>query len=272
MIEKDTIIRVKNLRKNFPLPKKTLFQKERDVVKAVNDVSFDVNRGETFGIVGESGSGKSTIARLVNLLIQPTDGEIYYKQHNILDFDKQEKNDFRKQVQMVFQSPYGTLDPRRSIEYSLKEPFIIHDIGTEQERNLKIKELLDLVNLPQSSLNKFPHELSGGQLQRVNIARAVSLNPEVVICDESVSALDVSVQAQILNLLNDLQEELNLTYIFISHDLNVVRYMCDRIAVMYGGEILELDSAEQIYNNPKEEYTKKLLSATPINSPQERRA
>lgn len=272
MIEKDVIIRVNQLKKHFPLPKKTLFQKEREYVKAVNDVSFEVERGETFGIVGESGSGKSTVARLANLLIRPTDGEVFYKEQNILNFNKKEKNEFRKQVQMVFQSPYGTLDPRRSIEYSLREPFVIHDIGTKVERDEKIRHLLELVNLPQSSLNKFPHELSGGQLQRVNIARAVALDPEVVICDESVSALDVSVQAQILNLLNDLQEELNLTYIFISHDLNVVRYMCNQIAVMHSGKIVEMNPADNIYTNPQEEYTKKLLSATPINSPHERRA
>lgn len=272
MEKTDTIINVQNLKKYFPLPKKKFFQKERDIVKAVNEVSFEVNKGETFGIVGESGSGKSTVARLINLLIKPTDGEIYYKNKNILEFDQKEKENFRKQVQMVFQSPYGTLDPRRSIEYSLMEPFIIHGIGTKKERNQKISRLLDLVNLPQSSLNKFPHELSGGQLQRVNIARAIALDPEVVICDESVSALDVSVQAQILNLLNDLQKELNLTYIFISHDLNVVRYMCDRIAVMYSGKIVELDSAKKIYNNPQKDYTKLLLNATPINTPHERRA
>lgn len=272
MEEKEVMIRVNHLKKYFPLPKKTLFQKERDVVKAVDDVSFEVKKGETFGIVGESGSGKSTIARLVNLLTKPTGGEIYYKDQNILDFDKTEKEGFRKQVQMVFQSPYGTLDPRRSIEYSLREPFVIHGIGTNEERTDKINRLLELVNLPQSSLNKFPHELSGGQLQRVNIARAIALDPEVVICDESVSALDVSVQAQILNLLNDLQEELGLTYIFISHDLNVVRYMCDRIAVMYSGEVIEMNSSDSIYSNPQQDYTKNLLNATPLNTPHERRA
>ncbi len=271
MSEKELMIRVNNLKKHFTLPKKTVFQKERDVVKAINEVSFDVNKGETFGIVGESGSGKSTIARLINLLIRPTDGEVYYKKQNILEFDSKEKAEFRKQVQMVFQSPYGTLDPRRSIGYSLEEPFTIHSIGTKAERNQRINHLLNLVTLPQSSLNKFPHELSGGQLQRVNIARAIALEPEVVICDESVSALDVSVQAQILNLLNDLQEELNLTYIFISHDLNVVRYMCDRIAVMNSGEMIELNTAEEIYNNPQKDYTKILLNATPINTPHERR-
>lgn len=272
MGEKEAIIRVNNLKKYFPLPRKSILQRERELVKAVNDVSFEVKKGETFGIVGESGSGKSTVARLVNLLIRPTEGEVLYKNQNILNFTKKEKNNFRKQVQMVFQSPYGTLDPRRNIQYSLREPFVIHDIGTEEERDKKIRRLLDLVNLPQSSLNKYPHELSGGQLQRVNIARAVALDPEVVICDESVSALDVSVQAQILNLLNDLQKELDLTYVFISHDLNVVRYMCDQIAVMYMGQIVEMNSAQNIYTNPQEDYTKKLLTATPINSPHERRA
>ena len=272
MEEKEIMISVQNLKKHFPLPKKTFFQKEREVVKAVNDVSFTVKKGETFGIVGESGSGKSTIARLVNLLTKPTTGEVYYKSQNILAFDQEAKAAFRKQVQMVFQSPYGTLDPRRSIEYSLMEPFVIHSIGTKEERREKINRLLDLVNLPPSSLNKFPHELSGGQLQRVNIARAIALDPEVVICDESVSALDVSVQAQILNLLNDLQKELDLTYIFISHDLNVVRYMCDRIAVMNAGEMVELDSADKIYNDPQKDYTQTLLKATPINTPHERRA
>lgn len=272
MQEKESIIQVRDLKKYYPLPKETIFQREREVVKAVDGVSFDVQKGETFGIVGESGSGKSTVARLVNLLIKPTEGSVTYKGQDIVALDKKERKEFRKEVQMVFQSPYGTLDPRRTIEYSLREPFIIHDVGTKESQGKKIRELLDLVNLPHSSLNKFPHELSGGQLQRVNIARAISLEPEVVICDESVSALDVSVQAQILNLLNDLQEELDLTYIFISHDLNVVRYMCDRIAVMYHGEIVEMDTAEQIYANPQKDYTKKLLTAIPINSPHERRA
>lgn len=272
MQEQEVMIQVEQLKKYYPLPKENIFQKERDVVKAVNGVSFNVRKGETFGIVGESGSGKSTVARLVNLLIKPTEGAVYYKGQNIVDFDKKEKKEFRKEVQMVFQSPYGTLDPRRTIEYSLREPFIIHTVGTKESQDKKIRELLDLVNLPYTSLNKFPHELSGGQLQRVNIARAIALDPEVVICDESVSALDVSVQAQILNLLNDLQKELGLTYIFISHDLNVVRYMCDRIAVMYLGEIVELDTAEEIYDHPKKDYTKNLLNAIPINSPHERRA
>lgn len=272
MSEKEIVIQVDDLKKHYPLPKETIFQKERHVVKAVNGLSFEVRKGETFGIVGESGSGKSTVARLVNLLIKPTDGAVYYKGQNITEFNKKDKKEFRKEVQMVFQSPYGTLDPRRTIEYSLREPFIIHSVGTKESQDKKIRELIELVNLPQSSLNKFPHELSGGQLQRVNIARAIALDPEVVICDESVSALDVSVQAQILNLLNDLQKKLDLTYIFISHDLNVVRYMCDRIAVMYLGEIVELDTAEQIYDNPQKDYTKKLLNAIPINSPHERRA
>ncbi len=264
------IISVKNIKKYYPLPKEKLFQQEREYVKAVNDVSFDVFEGETLGIVGESGSGKSTVARLINRLISPTEGTINFYDEEITQKSGTDLKDFRKQMQMVFQSPYGTLDGRKSIEYSLTEPFIIHNEGNKEFRTNRIKELLNLVNLPYSSINKYPHEFSGGQLQRINIARAIALNPKVVICDESVSALDVSVQAQILNLLNELQEKLNLTYLFISHDLNVIRFFCDRIAVMNQGEIVEIGDSEDIYLRSKEEYTKKLVEAIPISNPYNR--
>lgn len=270
-MEKETIISVRNLKKYYPLPKATPFQRDREYVKAVDDVSFDVYRGETMGIVGESGSGKSTIARLVNRLIKPTDGQVVFRDQDLTAASPQEMKQFRRAIQMVFQSPYGTLDPRKTIGYSLMEPYIIHGIGNREEQRENVRQLLDMVGLPASAVRKYPHEFSGGQLQRINIARAVSLKPDVIICDESVSALDVSVQAQILNLLNALQKELGLTYVFISHDLNVVRYMCDRIAVMHRGKIVELDTAEEVYTNPKAAYTKSLLRAIPISSPYERK-
>lgn len=266
-MSRQPIISVKNIKKYYKLPKDSLFQRGRNEIKAVDDVSFDVYPGETLGIVGESGSGKSTIARLVNRLITPTEGTIKYNGKDITNQSKADLVPLRRKMQMVFQSPYGTLDSRRTIEYSLMEPFVIHQIGDQKMRQERIRELLDLVGLPYSSLSKYPHEFSGGQLQRINIARAIALNPEVVICDESVSALDVSVQAQILNLLNDLQEKMNLTYIFISHDLNVIRYFCDRIAVMSQGKLVEIGESEDIYLNSKEEYTLKLIEAIPTSSP-----
>lgn len=269
-MERTKIMSVKHAKKYYQMPNKNPFQRQKEYIKAVDDVSFDVYKGETLGIVGESGSGKSTIARLMNRLITPTDGEIYFHDLELSTASGGELKDYRKQVQMVFQSPYGTLDPRKTIEYSLLEPFVIHGVGSKEGRMERIDHLLDLVNLPRTSLNKYPHEFSGGQLQRINIARAITLEPEVLICDESVSALDVSVQAQILNLLNELQEELKLTYVFISHDLNVVRYMCDRIAVMNQGQIVELNTAEEVYTNPKESYTQTLLQAIPISSPYKR--
>lgn len=269
-MEKEVMIRVRNLKKYYPLAKQFPFQRQRDYVKAVDDVNFEVYKGETLGIVGESGSGKSTIARLITRLIEPTEGEIYFRDQDLTQVTKAEMKGFRRVIQMVFQSPYGTLDPRKTIGYSLMEPYLIHGVGTPEERRADVNRLLELVGLPESVVHKYPHEFSGGQLQRINIARAVSLRPEVIICDESVSALDVSVQAQILNLLNRLQKELGLTYVFISHDLNVVRYMCDRIAVMHHGKVVELGTAEEVYERPQAEYTKSLLRAIPISSPYER--
>ncbi|AZP04725.1 ABC transporter ATP-binding protein [Jeotgalibaca ciconiae] len=269
-MEKEKIIRVQNLKKYYPIPKSNPFQRNREYVKAVDEVDFDVYEGETLGIVGESGSGKSTIARLVNCLIHPTEGQIFFHGQEVTAAKPSEMKKFRRGIQMIFQSPYGTLDPRKTIGYSLMEPYVIHGIDTVKERRENVHRLLEMVGLPTSSEHKYPHEFSGGQLQRINIARAVALQPDVIICDESVSALDVSVQAQILNLLNKLQKELGLTYIFISHDLNVVRYMCDRIAVMHSGKIVEMGTAEEVYTHPKDAYTKSLLQAIPINSPYER--
>ncbi|HLQ40574.1 MAG TPA: ATP-binding cassette domain-containing protein [Tetragenococcus sp.] len=266
------IIQVKNLKKYYPLGASLPFQKATEFNKSVDDISFVVEKGETFGIVGESGSGKSTTAKLIDRLIEPTAGEIYFHQQNITQLTGyKELQNLRKSIQIIFQSPYGTLDPRKNIGFSLEEPFVINQTANKKERKQKVKELLELVGLSGSSISKYPHEFSGGQLQRINIARAIALNPEVVICDESVSALDVSVQAQILNLLNELQEELGLTYLFISHDLNVVKYMCKRIAVMQDGKIVEQGDSQEIYQNPQNTYTKKLLSSIPIESPYKRK-
>lgn len=263
------ILEARGLKKYFEKPGKKLFSREKEVIKAVDDVSFDVRKGTTLGIVGESGSGKSTVARLVNRLITPTAGSVRFHDAEITAMSGEELRKLRRQIQMVFQSPFGTLDPRKSIGYSLREPFIIHTQTPAEEQKRKVQELLDLVGLPHWVVNKYPHEFSGGQLQRINIARAIALHPEIIICDESVSALDVSIQAQILNLLKDLQKELNLTYLFISHDLNVVRYFCDDVLVMHYGKVVEQGTSKEVYEHPREEYTKNLLASIPAESPYE---
>lgn len=263
------ILEVTELKKYFDLPNKIPLMPSKQSVKAVDGVSFYVNEGETLGIVGESGCGKSTVARLISQIISPTEGEIRYKDKSINSVSKKELKNLRKSIQMIFQDPYATLNPRKKIGELIEEPLIVHNIGTKQERKSKVEELLEVVGINKRFYERFPHEFSGGQRQRINIARAIALNPDIVICDEPVSALDVSIQAQVLNLLKKLQTNLNLTYVFISHDLNVVRYICDRIAVMYLGKIVEIGTYEQIYNNPKHPYTKALLSSIPKENPHE---
>jgi oligopeptide/dipeptide ABC transporter ATP-binding protein len=266
-LKSNTLLEVKNVKKYFPVKDKNLFSSQKNYVQAVNNVSFTINEGETFGLVGESGCGKSTLARLIMGLIKADSGEINFQGRNFLDLRGSELRKSRKQMQMVFQKPYESLNPKMTVGQIISAPFDIHGVYSKQERVQKVKELLEMVGLSQQYINRYPHEFSGGQRQRIGIARAIALNPKLVICDEAVSALDVSIQSQILNLLNDLQKEFNITYLFISHDLSVVKHVSDKIGVMYLGEMVEVGDAETIYKNPKHPYTQALLSAIPIPDP-----
>lgn len=240
-------------------------------VKAVDGVSLQVNRGETLGLVGESGCGKSTLGRTILKLYEPTDGRVFFQGQDITDLSSKAMRPLRKDMQIIFQDPLESLNQRHTIGMIIEEPFIIHGLGTREERKRWVEELLEKVGLPKSAVNRYPHEFSGGQRQRIGIARAIALKPKLLICDESVSALDVSVQAQILNLLLKLQQEMSLAIIFISHDLSVVRHVSDRVAVMYFGKIVEQGSVEQIFANPRADYTKTLLAAIPASHPRDRR-
>ena len=263
LFAKNPVLQLKNLKTFFPI-RNGFFGGISNYVKAVNNVSFDVYPGETLGLVGESGCGKTTIGRTIIRLEEPTDGAMIYKNKDIAKMTADELRAFRKEVQIIFQDPYSSLNPRMTIGNAIMEPMQVHKIlNSDDERKERVKELLKKVNLDPSHFYRYPHEFSGGQRQRIGIARALAVNPKFIICDESVSALDVSVQAQVLNLLNDLKEEFGLTYIFISHDLSVVKYMSDRMVVMQEGEVEEMGDADQIYNSPKTEYTKKLIDAIP---------
>lgn len=262
LYEQAPLLEVKNLKKYFT--QSHWFGKEEVQVKAVDDISFKVYPGETLGLVGESGSGKTTLSRTLLLLEKPTSGEIYFRGQDILKMKKEDIRRLRKDIQIIFQDPYSSLNPRHTIQHILTEPMKIHGIGkNNKERVEKATHLLEKVNLSVEALKKYPHEFSGGQRQRIGIARALALKPQFIICDESVSALDVSVQAQVLNLLNDLKKEFHFTYIFISHDLAVVKYMSDQLLVMQHGQMKELADADQVYNHPKTIYTKELIEAIP---------
>jgi peptide/nickel transport system ATP-binding protein len=257
------LIEVKNLKVWFPT-KKTLLGKTLEYVKAVDDVSFTVFKGETLGLVGESGCGKTTLGRTLLRLIEPTEGQIIYDGTDLTAKKRDDLKSLRKEIQIIFQDPYSSLNPRLTIGSAIAEPLRIHHvINNKKQRKEKVIELLEKVNLQADHFDRYPHEFSGGQRQRIVIARALALNPSFVVCDESVSALDVSVQAQVLNLLNDLKKEFGFTVIFISHDLSVVRYISDRIMVMNKGKIEETGEAEALYNNPKKEYTRQLIASVP---------
>lgn len=258
----EIILEAKNLKKHFPI-KKGFFLKEVASVKAVDDVSLFVKKGETLGLVGESGCGKSTLGRTLIRLYEPSAGSVEFEGTDFLALKGEALRQKRKNIQMIFQDPYASLDPRMTVGQIIRQPMDIHNVGTMEEREKRVLELIELVGLRKGHVNRYPHEFSGGQRQRISIARTIALNPELIICDEPVSALDVSIQAQILNLLKDLQEKLGLTYIFISHDLSVIEHVCDRIAVMYLGKIVEIATREELFKNPQHPYTQALISAIP---------
>ncbi len=263
----DALLEIDQLTKHFPITEGIVFKKEVATVKAIDGVSLDVRRGETLGIVGESGCGKSTLARVITNLLAPTSGTVRFDGRDIATLSGQELLAFRRQVTMIFQDPYASLNPRKRVGFIVAEPLIVHDVGTETERKRRVQELLEVVGLDAEHYNRFPHEFSGGQRQRIGIARALAAGPRLIVCDEPVSALDVSVQAQILNLLSDLQAEFGLTYVFIAHDLSVVRHISDRVAVMYLGKLVELADSRELYASPRHPYTGALLSAVPIANP-----
>lgn len=260
------LIVVENLNKTFKIKSKKFFEPPKEL-KAVNNVSFEIFQGETLGIIGESGSGKSTLGKSLIRLIEPTSGKIMYKDKSLLDLSSQDMKSIRKEIQVIFQDPYSSLDPRKTAGSLVEEPLVIHNVGTPDERRKKVKELFELVGLNESHLIRYPHEFSGGQRQRICIARALALDPTIIVADEPVSALDVSVQAQVINLMKDLQKKLNLTYLFISHDLSVVKYISSRIAIMYLGRIVEIGNSKDIYDEPLHPYTQTLFSAIPPESP-----
>ncbi len=262
-IENEILLETKDLRKYFS-GKKGLFNMNPAVVKAVDDINLVIRKGETLGLVGESGCGKSTLGRTILDLIPKTSGQVFYKGEDIDSYDKQKKWEMRKKMQIIFQDPYSSLNPRMTVYDLVSAPLEVYNIGTPEERKERVIEMLSEVGLDKQYLNRFPHEFSGGQRQRIGIARALILDPEFVVCDEAVSALDVSVRAQVLNLMKKMQEKKNLTYLFISHDLSVVRHVSDRVAVMYLGSVVEIAEKHALYDNPKHPYTKALLSAIPI--------
>lgn len=260
---REPLLQIQNLKTYFPI-KKGLFGKAKDFVRAVDDVTFDVFPGETLGLVGESGCGKTTLGRTILKLIDPTEGEIMYKGQNITHLPPRSMRELRKNMQIIFQDPYSSLNPRITIGEALMEPMLVHGVlDSDRSRRDRVMEILNRVNMSESHFYRYPHEFSGGQRQRICIARALTLNPQFIICDESVSALDVSIQAQVLNLLNELKKEFKFTYIFISHDLSVVKFMSDRMVVMNKGKIEEMGDADLIYENPQTEYTQKLIGAIP---------
>ena len=265
--ENGALLSVKELQKYFPIKKGLLVERTVEHVKAVDGVTFDVAEGETLGLVGESGSGKSTTGYCILRLLEPTGGSVRFQGQELTTMGREEIRRMRREMQIVFQDPYSSLDPRMTVGDIVGEPLQVHGVGTPKSRGDQVRYLLDVVGFNPNYTNRYPHEFSGGQRQRIGIARALALNPKMIVCDEPVSALDVSIQAQILNLLKDLQKEFQLTYLFIAHDLAVVRSMSDRIAVMNRGKLVEVGAAEEVYTNPTHEYTKALLAAVPVPDP-----
>lgn len=263
----EELLTVKHLKKYYPAGKTNFLGKHTQLLKAVDNVSFSIRRGEVFGLVGESGCGKSTTGRCILRITEPTEGSIQYEGREVTQFSQKELQVLRRKMQIVFQNPYSSLNPRMTVRQSLEEILFVHQICKGKEAVARIAELLDLVGLPSDAMDRHPHEFSGGQLQRIGIARALSVEPQFIFADEPVSALDVSVQAQILNLLSQLREELGLTILFVAHDLSVVEHISDRVGVMYLGQIVELGSVEDLYHNTLHPYTQALMAAIPIPDP-----
>jgi oligopeptide transport system ATP-binding protein len=260
------LLRIRNVKKHYPITR-GLFRHEVGTVKAVDGVDLEIKRGETLGLVGESGCGKSTLGRVILGLESPTEGEIVFDGENIASMNEEKMHVLRRRMQIIFQDPYSSLNPRQTIGRIIAEGLVIHGIGTAVERRQRVEKMMEVVGLRPEQINRYPHEFSGGQRQRIGIARALALHPELVICDEPLSALDVSIQAQVINLLQELQEDFNLTYLFISHDLSVVRHISDRVAVMYLGQLVELAETEELFENPSHPYTQALLNAIPVLEP-----
>ncbi len=263
---KEPIIRLENIKKYFPI-RGGVFSRVVGHVKAVDDVSFSIEKGETLGLVGESGCGKSTLGRTILKLLDPTGGSVYYKDHSIFETDKEQLRRLRRELQMIFQDPYSSLNPRLNVGEIIGESIEFHGMASGKEKQEKVEYMLETCGLSPHHHRRYPHEFSGGQRQRIGIARALSLNPEFVVADEPISSLDVSIQAQIINLMEDLQEQFGLTYLFISHDLSMVRYIADHVAVMYLGKVVEVCDKEELYDNPLHPYTQALLSAVPVMDP-----
>jgi oligopeptide/dipeptide ABC transporter ATP-binding protein len=270
MNSKEPLVSVRNLRKEFPI-KKGVFSRQVGAVKAVNDVSFDVARGETLGVVGESGCGKTTTGRTILRLIEPTSGEIRFEGRDVRSMGTAELRALRREMQIIFQDPVSSLNPRMTVGAIIREGLTIHKLAEGAAADTRVRQLLQEVGLRAEYTNRYPHEFSGGQRQRIGIARALSVEPKFIVCDEPVSALDVSVQAQVINLLEELQQQHDLTYMFIAHDLSVVEHIADRVAVMYLGKVVELATAEDLYREPLMPYTQALLSAVPIADPKARK-
>jgi oligopeptide transport system ATP-binding protein len=263
----DTLLRVENLKMYFPITQGIIFQRRVGFVRAVDDISFGIQRGETLGLVGESGCGKSTTGRAILQLYKPTDGQVIFDDKNLVQMKGGEMRRMRREMQMIFQDPYASLNPRMTVGSIIGEPLEIHNLAKGRAKQERVQELLRTVGLNPYFANRYPHEFSGGQRQRIGIARALAVEPKFIVCDEPISALDVSIQAQIINLLEELQEKLGLTYLFIAHDLAVVRHISDRVAVMYVGKIVELSDRNSIFENPLHPYTRALLSAIPVPDP-----
>ena len=262
-----SLVKVRNLKKYFPIVRGTIIERHVGDCKAVDDVSFDILKGETLGLVGETGCGKTTVGRTILRLYEPTDGAIIVGGVNLAEVTGGDLRRMRRQMQMIFQDPYASLNPRMTVGSIIAAPLEVHNIARGKEKHDRVQELLQMVGLNPYFVNRYPHEFSGGQRQRIGIARALALNPDLVICDEPISSLDVSIQAQVVNLLEELQDKLGLTYLFIAHDLSMVRHISDRMAVMYLGKIVEITDRDEIYLNPLHPYTQALMSAVPIPDP-----